>query len=127
MINMDNSKAVFVEAFKARTKKYTVDHVKFFQKLPKTEECRMIGTQLLRCSSSVGANYRAVCRARSQKEFFAKISIAVEEADESIFWMEVLVESGIVSEEVLAPLIKEGNEILAVLSKARKSVCENNP
>ncbi len=123
---MDNSKTAFVEAFKARTKKYTVDHVKFFQQLPNTQECRIIGNQLLRCSSSVGANYRAVCRARSQKEFFAKISIAVEEADESIFWMEVLIESGIVSEEVLAPLIKEGNEILAVLSKARKSVSQNN-
>ncbi len=78
---MNESKKIqFIEAFKKRTKKFVVDNVLFFKNLPKTDEARILGKQLLRSSSSVGANYRAACRARSQAEFFSKLSIVVEEA-----------------------------------------------
>lgn len=81
-------KADFVEKFRERTKNFVVDNIRLYRLLPKTEEAKIIGRQLLRSSSSVGANYRAACRARSQAEFHSKISIVIEEADESIFWME---------------------------------------
>ena len=102
---MESDKIVFIEAFKARTKKFVVDNIKFYQTLPKTEEARILGKQLLRSSSSVGANYRAACRGRSKAEFFSKICIVVEEADESVFWMEVLVEAEIVTQQKISVLL----------------------
>jgi four helix bundle protein len=118
-------KLQFIEDFKKRTKKFVVNNILFFKELPKSDEARILGRQLLRSSSSVGANYRAACRGRSQTEFFSKISIVVEEADETLFWMEVIIESGIVSEAKIRPLFEEAKEILAIVSKARKSVSEN--
>lgn len=114
-------KEAFIEEFKKRTKTFTLRNIKVFQSLPKTDEAKIIGKQLLRSASSVGANYRAVCRERSQAEFFAKLSITIEEADESLFWLEILVESQIVTENKLADLMKEAEEIIKVLSKARKN------
>jgi four helix bundle protein len=114
-------KEAFIEEFKKRTKTFTLRNIKVFQSLPKTDEAKIIGKQLLRSASSVGANYRAVCRARSQAEFFAKLSITIEEADESLFWLEILVESQIVTENKLADLMKEAEEIIKALSKARKN------
>lgn len=120
---MENFERIeFAEAFKKRTKKFVVDNIKFFRQLPKTEEAKIIGRQLLRSSSSVGANYRAVCRARSRAEFHSKLSIVVEEADESAFWMEVLIEAEIVKEGELTFLLKEANEILKITSASRKTV-----
>ena len=118
-------KSEFAEYFRNRTKKFVVDNIKLFRILPKTEEARIIGKQLLRSSSSVGSNYRAVCRARSQAEFHAKLSIVVEEADESVFWMEILVEADIIKPNEISALMSEANEILKVVSTARKSVSDN--
>jgi len=120
MENLDRIE--FAEAFKKRTKKFVVDNIKLFRTLPKTEEAKIIGRQLLRSSSSVGANYRAVCRARSQAEFHSKLSTVVEEADESVFWMEILIEAEVISENILNPLLQEANEILKVASTSRKTV-----
>jgi four helix bundle protein len=72
-----------------RTKVFVLDAIKFYQSLPKTEEAKMIGRQFMRSSSSVGANYRAACRSRSKAEFYSKLSIVVEEADETAFWLEI--------------------------------------
>jgi four helix bundle protein len=119
-------KSDFVEKFRDRTKKFVVDNIKLYRSLPKTEEARMIGKQLLRSSSSVGANYRAACRARSQAEFHSKISIVVEEADESAFWMEIMIEAGIVSKNEILSLMTECNEILKVTSSARKTITNKN-
>ncbi len=80
-----------------------------------------MGNQLLRSATSVAANYRAACRARSQKEFFSKLSIVVEEADESLFWLEMLVEAAIVDTNKLQPLITEAIEILKIVATARKN------
>ncbi|HRN41745.1 MAG: four helix bundle protein [Flavobacteriales bacterium] len=115
----------FADKFRNRTKQFALDNIKLFQSLPKTEEARILGRQLLRSSTSVGSNYRAVCRARSDKEFFAKLSICVEEADECVFWLELLSESGISSNELTKALTKESIEIIAILSKSRKSFKEN--
>lgn len=118
---MESDKIVFVEKFKIRTKQFVINNIRLFQQLPKTEEAKIIGQQLLRSSSSVGANYRAACRARSQAEFHSKMSIVVEEADESLFWMEILMESGIYDTKGIHDLFNEGNEILKVVSSARKT------
>jgi four helix bundle protein len=115
----------FAEAFRQRTKKFVVDNIKFFRTLPKTEEAKIIGRQLLRSSSSVGSNYRAACRARSQAEFHSKLSIVVEEADESAFWMEILTEAEVVKPGELNYLMDEANQILKIVSASRKTVSEN--
>lgn len=114
-------KNAFIEQLKNRTKQFTVECTKIFQTLPKTEESRIFGKQFLRSASSVGANYRAVCRARSKAEFYSKISIVIEEADESLFWMEILIATGIIAETRLKGLMKEAEEILKILSTARKN------
>lgn len=118
---MSDEKTAFIEKFKNRTKKYSLDAIKIYKKLPKTEESAIIGRQFLRSALSVGANYRAVCRARSKAEFFSKLSITVEEADEVIFWVEILRESAILNDEIIQNFEKEGREILAVLTTARKN------
>jgi four helix bundle protein len=117
----ETNKIAFIENFKGRTKKFVIDNIKLYRQLPKTEEARIIGRQLLRASSSVGANYRAACRARSQAEFHSKISIVVEETDESLFWMEVLIGADIMPTESVKLLYNEATEILKVVSKARKN------
>ena len=114
-------KNAFATALQARTKEFVLRSIKVFRALPPTEEARIIGKQFLRSASSVGANYRAVCRARSQNEFFSKLSITVEEADESLFWLEIISESGILPVEKLAPIMKESEEIIKILSRARKN------
>ena len=120
---MENFERIeFAEAFKKRTKKFVVDNIKFFRTLPKTEEAKIIGRQLLRSSSSVGANYRAACRARSKAEFHSKLSIVVEEADESAFWMEILIEAEIVKPSELNYLNDEANQILKIAAASRKTV-----
>src|SRR5574341_255353 len=87
------------EQFRNRTKQFAIRLVRLFRSLPKTDEARTIGRQLLRSGTSVAANYRAVCRARSKAEFIAKIGIVVEEADETVFWLELLIDTGIVREK----------------------------
>lgn len=121
-MNENSSKVDFAEIMRNRTKKFVVDNIKFFRTLPKTEEAKIIGRQLLRSSSSVEANYRAACRARSQAEFHSKLSIVVEEADESAFWMEILVEAEIVKSSELNYLSDEANQILKIASASRKTV-----
>jgi len=121
-MNENSSKVDFAEIMRNRTKKFVVDNIKFFRTLPKTEEAKIIGRQLLRSSSSVGANYRAACRARSQAEFHSKLSIVVEEADESAFWMEILVEAEVVKSSELNYLSDEANQILKIASASRKTV-----
>ncbi len=83
------------EELKRRTKAFAIRIVKLYRSLPKSEEARIMGRQILRAGTSVAANYRAVCRARSKAEFISKIGVVVEEADETVFWLEMLVETNI--------------------------------
>ena len=102
-----------------RTKSFALRIIKMFRSLPNSAEAGIIGRQVLRSGTSVAANYRAVCRARSKPEFTAKLGVVVEEADETVFWLELLVESGVVSEEGLRGLMKEANELLAIFAASR--------
>jgi four helix bundle protein len=113
------------EAMKRRTKEFAMRIVKLYQALPKTEEARVIGRQVLRSGTSVGANYRAVCRARSGKEFVSKMNVVLEEADETVFWFELLAECGVVSEKKMSFLVKEGNELLAIFGAALRTARKN--
>jgi four helix bundle protein len=102
------------KTFKERTKRFGLSVVQLVEMLPRNRTAEILGRQLLRSGTSVGANYRAACRGRSASDLVAKMGIVEEEADESIYWMELLVESHIVSAERVSPLIKEANEILAM-------------
>ena len=117
-----NSKAEFVDVLRDRTKQFVLRSIRLFKALPQSEEARIVGKQFLRSASSVGANYRAVCRSRSQREFFAKLSVTVEEADESHFWLEIMSESGIIPREKLGMLMQEAQELVKILSKARSNL-----
>jgi len=95
--------------------------VKLFRQLPKTDEARVLGKQVLRAGTSVAANYRAVCRARSKAEFISKIGVVVEEADETVFWLELLVECGVVSTSRMENLLVEANELLAISAASQRT------
>jgi four helix bundle protein len=99
---------------KARTKQFALRILRLYRGLPAREEARILGRQVLRSGTSVGANYRAACRARSKAEFIAKLGIVLEEADETVFWLELLLEGGIVRHEKLDDLLKEANELTSI-------------
>ena len=111
----------FGEGFKRRTKDFALRSIRLFQALPRPLDAQILGKQLLRSATSVGANYRAACRARSDAEFVAKIGVALEEADESLFWIELLEESGIMSANRLSNLKQEADELTAILATIRKT------
>lgn len=115
-----SEKVEFVEKLKKRTKQIGLDAIQLYKTLPKSEEARIVGKQFLRSSLSVGANYRAVCRARSKAEYFAKLSITVEEADETLYWIDVMQESGIIK-NISKEYRQELLEIVSILAKARKN------
>ena len=109
------------EQMKARTKAYAVRVVKLVQSLPRNRECDILGSQLLRSGTSVGANYRAVCRAKSTGDFINKLRIVEEECDESLFWMEIFTEAGLVKAARLKNLMAEGDEILRIVVSSAKT------
>jgi len=104
-----------------RTKRFAIDIIRLSRRLPKTEEARILGRQLLRSGTSVAANYRAACRARSKAEFTAKIGTVIEEADETAFWLELIVNADIINAEKVRDLTKEANELLAIFSASRRT------
>src|SRR6266513_6237218 len=99
-----------------RTKKFAGRVIKAFARLPKDEPTRIIGRQFLRSGTSVAANYRAACRARSAADFISKISTVAEEADETLFWLELLVEANLVPAKVVGSLLVECEELLKIFS-----------
>ena len=112
---------------KKRTKEFALRIIRLVEALPKSRTADIIGRQLLRSGTSVGANYRAACRARSTPEFIAKLGIVEEEADESLFWMELLIEAGIVESGKLEDLMKEADEILAIIVSSIKTARKKKP
>ncbi len=109
------------EELKARTKRFSLRVIKLVAALPNTMTARAIGNQLVRCGTSVGANYRAACRGRSKAEFIAKLGIVEEEADESAFWMELIIEDRLMPREHVQALLDEANELVAIMSSSRKT------
>ena len=107
---------------KERTKQFAIRVIRMLRALPRTEEARVISRQLLRAATSVAANYRAVCRARSTADFIAKMGLVVEEADETVFWLELLGDAGIVQKTRLEELEREANELLAIFAASQRTV-----
>ena len=110
----------FNEALRARTKEASLRIIRVFQQLPRTGEASVLGKQLLRSATSVAANFRAACRGRSTAEWYAKLCICVEEADETLFWLELLGDAGIVPKGRLESLEQEYLEIVSIFAAARK-------
>ncbi|HWF17942.1 MAG TPA: four helix bundle protein [Verrucomicrobiae bacterium] len=109
------------EEMMLRTKTYANRVVRLCQALPNNWLARTLGGQLLRSGTSVGANYRAVCRAKSTADFINKLRVVEEECDESLFWMEILVDNSLIRESRLRSLMQEGHEILAIIVSSAKT------
>ena len=113
------------EQLRDRTKAFAVRVVRLYKKLPFTADAQVLGKQLLRCGTAVAANYRAACRARSKAEWVAKIGIVVEEADETVFWLEMLSDCEIVSSERLKELLTEAHELSALFTASQRTARAN--
>ncbi len=107
------------EDLRRRTKEFALHIIKLFRALPKTEEARVLGSQILRSGTAVAANYRSACRGRSRADFISKIGITVEEADEVVFWLELLIDAGIVKKVRLEKLLVEANELVRIFQATR--------
>jgi four helix bundle protein len=105
----------------ARTKRFAVDVIRFSRELPTTLDGRTTGGQLLRAATSVAANYRSACRGRSRAEFIAKLGIVLEEADESLLWLEVINEAEVASGPKVEKLLKEADELTAIFTTSMKT------
>ena len=113
-----------VEKLKTRTRTFGLRVIRLVESLPMTRTADVIARQLLKCGTSVGANYRAACRAKSQADFIAKMGI-VEEADESAYWMEMILEAGLVRKEKLADLLDEANQLVAIAVSSIRTAKRN--
>ena len=109
------------DELRKRTEEFAIRIVKLARALPASDVGRHVGRQVLRAGTSVAANYRAACRARSRAEFVAKIGVAVEEADETVFWLELLGDAEVVPKSRIEALLCEANELLAIQSASRKT------
>jgi len=112
----------FNNQFRDRTKALALAVLAFYRSIRKVDETRIMGKQLIRCCTSVGANFRASCRARSTAERYSKLCIVVEEADEMLFWLEIFEEGGYTDPATVAPIYKETLEILKVMATSRKNL-----
>jgi len=108
----------FAKQMLDRTKAFAIRVIRLFQHLPKTDEARLIGRQFLRAGTGVASNYRAACRSKSRADFISKLATAVEEADETVFWIEIMELSGIVSGKEPREIKTEAEELLRIFSRS---------
>src|SRR4051812_3631201 len=113
------------EQLQERTKKFAVQAVRFVRRMPRNQEYSVLGNQFLRSSTSVAANYRAACRGRSRADFISKIGVVLEEADECVFWLELMVEADTVKSESVTSLLGEAKQLVAIFA-ATKITAQNN-
>ncbi len=113
------------DELKLRTKEFALRVIKLVAALPKTIEGRAIANQLVRSGTSVAANYRAACRARSRMEFIAKLGVVLEETDETQLWLEMIVDAELLPSKRVQPLLDEANELVAIFVSSRKSASSN--
>jgi len=113
------------EDLKQRTKKFALEIIRLVENLPKNRIADILGRQILRSGTSVGANYRASCRARSRADFISKMGIVEEEADESLYWLELLLEAKLVRQDQIQHLVAEGNEITAMVIASIRTARRN--
>jgi four helix bundle protein len=109
-----------------RTKQFSLRIVRLVDALPRRKSATVIGNQLLRSATSIGANYRAARRGRSRADFISKLNIALEEADESLYWLELLSEARLMATPLLADLLDEANQLVAMLTSSAKTARQNN-
>lgn len=109
------------ETLKQRTKDFALQIIRLAEALPTSLTGKIIANQIIRCGTSVAANYRAACRGRSKAEFTAKLGIVVEEADETIFWLEMIIDAGILPKGKIALLLAEANQLTAIFVASRKT------
>jgi four helix bundle protein len=109
------------EELRDRTKAFALRIIRLFRSLPYRTDTQVLGKQLLRCGTAVAANYRAVCRARSKAEFLARIGIVAEEADEAVLWLELLTESGLLSEEKVQSILAEARELAVIFTASQQT------
>ena len=113
------------QELKARTKKFGLRIMALVDSLPSTTAGRAIGSQLIRSGTAVGANYRAACRGRSRNEFAAKIGVVVEEADESAYWLEMIMDGGLLKADLVMSLHQEAEELTAIFTASAKTAKAN--
>jgi four helix bundle protein len=113
------------QELQGRTKRFALRVFKLVDALPRTPAGRAVANQLVRSATSLGANYRAACRARSRAEFAARLGTVLEEADESLYWLELIREGKLIAESKLSLLLREAGELTAILAAGRKSVASN--
>ena len=119
-------KQEFIERMKHKTKTFAVDVISFCNSLKSSRASSVVSHQIIRSATSTGANYRAACKARSKKEFFSKLCIVVEEADETKYWLEVILEANLSNKSgFLNKLYNEANEITKIMSSGRNSIYES--
>jgi four helix bundle protein len=121
----ESKKVVRTADLKARTKHFALRVMKLVDALPRTIQGRAIAKQIIRSATSVAANYRAACRARSRAEFIAKIGVVEEEADETCFWLELIIDSALLTEARVHPLLGEAGELVAIMAASRQSAIGN--
>ena len=114
------------KTLKDRSKNFGLRIIRMIDSLPKTTAGRAISNQLVRSATSVGANYRAVCRAKSKADFIAKLGIVVEEIDECCYWLEIIIESGMLDKKLVSGLNKEANELAAIFIASCKTATLKN-
>ena len=119
---MEENSISFNEQFRVRTKKFAIELCKFLEKLPYQDSSKIFKKQAIRSGSSVAANFRAACRARSDAEYYSKLCIVVEECDETIFWLEMIGEMNPKNTEQIFHLQKEAQELLNVFSSTKKKL-----
>lgn len=119
---MSDNTNISSEVLRQRTKFFAIEIVKLISLFPKNTASFVIGNQICKSGTSVAANYRAATRARSDAEFYSKICICVEESDETVFWLEIIEESGLTQNVDLSFLKKEANEILSILASTKKTL-----
>jgi four helix bundle protein len=110
------------EGLKDRTKRFALMVIRLCRIVQPSQEGRIITRQLLRSATSVAANYRAVCRSRSRADFVSKLGIVLEEADESLFWLELLLDSGVVQSDQIRTLLREANELVSIFVASLRTV-----
>ncbi len=113
---------MFGQELKDRFKKFALRIMKLANSLPYKDRGKLIGDQIFRAGTSSAANYRAACRARSNDEFISKLCIVEEELDECMFWLEIIIESGLMEEELVGPLYNEANELLSIVITSKKTL-----
>ena len=112
------------EGLRERTKQFSLRIIRLFRHIPWQHDGHVIAKQLLRSGTSIGANYRAACRARSRNEFYAKLCIVVEEADETVYWLELLSEGEVVRSDRLDGLLREAKELAAIFTASKAEMAE---